>query len=387
MLTIVYRVTIVNKPLDNLNSDENTNNINTRLVMNKIWNEFELGALKLKHRLALAPMTRLRALQDGTPSDLAVKYYQQRASLGLLISEGTQPSKVGQGYVGSPGIYTAEHIDGWRKVTDAVHSQHAHIFIQLMHAGRVSHSSILNGEIPVAPSAIATPQEIFTAEGPQNAPVPRALETAEIDLVQNEFVQAAQNAIAAGADGVEIHGANGYLLWQFLNTNSNQRKDVYGGSIENRARMMIEVVQKVAATIGADKTGIRLSPNMNFLGMHEDEDWKDIYRYLVTELEKLSLAYVHLFYFGDDEFLAELRGILKNTPLLLVKAGREIKSIEQDLENNIADIFPIATMAIANPDIVERLKQGNVLAKPDPDTFYAGGAHGYTDYPFSNSFI
>lgn len=352
--------------------------------MSEIWNEFGLGSLKLKHRLALAPMTRLRALLDGTPSDLAVEYYQQRASLGLLISEGTQPSKIGQGYIGSPGIYTPEHVEGWRKVAKAVHEQNAHLFIQLMHAGRVSHPSILNGELPIAPSAIATPQEIFTAEGPQAAPVPRALETAEIDDVQNEFVQAAKNAIEAGTDGVEIHGANGYLLWQFLNTNSNQRTDEYGGSIENRARMHLEVAQKIANAIGADKTGIRLSPNMNFLGMHEDEDWKDIYRYLITELEKLSLAYVHLFYFGDDDFLAEIRAILKNTPLLLVKAGREISSIEKDLEKNVADIFPIATMAISNPDIVERLKNGKALAEPNPDTFYAGDANGYIDYPFFN---
>jgi len=252
-----------------------------------------------------------------------------------------------------------------------------------MHAGRVSHPSILNGELPVAPSAIATPQQIFTEEGPKDAPVPRALETAEITDVQDEFIQAAKNAILAGADGVEIHGANGYLLWQFLNNNSNQRTDKYGGSVENKARMHLEVTKKIASAIGADKTGIRLSPNMNFLGMHEDEDWKDIYRYLITELEKLSLAYVHLFYFGDDEFLAEIRGILKNTPLLLVKAGREINSIEKDLENNIADIFPIGTMAIANPDIVERLKNGKELTAPNPDTFFGGGENGYTDYSFS----
>lgn len=352
--------------------------------MNQIWNELKIGSIKLKHRLALAPMTRLRALADGTPSDLAVEYYKQRSSLGLLISEGTQPSKIGQGYIGSPGIYTPEHIEGWRKVAKAVHEQNAHLFIQLMHAGRVSHPSILNGELPVAPSAIATPQEIFTAEGPQAAPVPRALETAEIDNVQNEFVQAAKNAIEVGADGVEIHGANGYLLWQFLNTNSNQRTDAYGGSVENRARMHLEVAKKIADAIGADQTGIRLSPNMNFLGMHEDEDWKDVYRYLITELEKLSLAYVHLFYFGDDEFLAEIRAILKNTPLLLVKAGRDIPSIEKDLENGIADVFPIATLAIANPDIVERLKHGHALVEPNPDTFYAGGEHGYIDFPFFN---
>lgn len=351
--------------------------------MSIIWNEFSLGNIKLKHRLALSPMTRLRALEDGTPSDLTVEFYKQRASLGLLITEGTQPSKMGQGYVGSPGIYTDAHVEGWKKVVNAVHDKGSHIFIQIMHAGRVSHPSLLNGELPVAPSAIATPQDIFTAEGPQKAPVPRALETAEIPAVEDEYVHAAQKALEAGADGVEIHGANGYLPWQFLTGNANHRTDQYGGSIENRARFMLEVTQKVVAKVGADKVGIRLSPNMNFSGMHEDADWKETYRYLITELEKLSLAYVHLFYFGDDEFLAEIRQILKTTPLLLVKAGRDISTIEPDLEKNIADIFPIGTMAISNPDIVERLKEGKELTPPKPEFFFGGGAQGYIDYPFS----
>lgn len=352
-------------------------------TMMHIWQQFQLGQIKLKHRLALSPMTRLRALPDGSASALMQDYYTQRASLGLLISEGTQPSKLGQGYIGSPGIYTDAHIESWRKVADAVHDKGAHLFIQLMHAGRVSHPSILDGELPVAPSAIATPQQIFTAEGLQDAPVPRALETHELKQVKNEFVHAAKSAIQSGADGVEIHGANGYLLWQFLNLNSNQRTDEYGGSIENRTRFILEVTQAIAHEISAEKTGIRLSPNMNFLGMHEDDNWKDIYRYLLTELEKLSLAYVHLFYFGDEEFLKEARSILKNTPLLLVRAGRELNSIEQDLQNDIADLFPIGTFAIANPDLVERLKHGHPLAEANPETFYGNTAEGYTDYPFA----
>lgn len=351
-------------------------------MMKKLWSPYQIGTLHLTHRLALAPMTRLRALNDGTPSDLAVEYYQQRASLGLLISEGTQPSQLGRGYVGSPGIHTTAHIEGWRKVANAVHQKNGYLFIQLMHAGRVSHPDLLEGELPVAPSAIATPQQIFTEKGPQDAPVPRALTTEEIQDIEQEFVQAAQNAIIAGADGVEIHGANGYLLWQFLNQNSNQRSDQYGGTIENRARIQIEIAQKVAQAIGSEKTGIRLSPNMNFLGMHEDEEWKGLYRYLLAELDKLSLAYIHLFYFGDEAFLKEVRNLLKNTPLLLVKAGRDISTIEQDAENGVADIFPIGTMAIANPDIAERLKLGKTLNQPNPETFYTSGADGYIDYSF-----
>lgn len=351
--------------------------------MDKRWTGIKIGHLELIHRFALAPMTRLRAEADGTPSDLAVEYYQQRASLGLLISEGTQPSAIGRGYVGSPGIHSATHIQGWKKVVDAVHAEGGHLYIQLMHAGRVSHPDLLADALPVAPSAIATPQKIFTQNGEQDAPVPKALTIDELAQVETEFVQAAKNVIEAGADGVEIHGANGYLLWQFLNQNSNQRNDEYGGSIENRVRFPLQVTKAVANAVGAKKTGIRLSPNMNFLGMHEDENWKDIYRYYLTELEKLSLAYVHLFYFGDAEFLQEARNILKTTPLLLVKAGRNLDSIAPDLEKGIADVFPVATMAISNPDLVYRLKHNLALAEPNPETFYGGGAEGYIDYPLA----
>lgn len=352
--------------------------------MDQRWTGIKIGHLALKHRLALAPMTRLRAKPDGTPSELAIEYYKQRASLGLLISEGTQPSAMGRGYVGSPGIHNASHIQGWKKIADAVHADGGHLYIQLMHAGRVSHPDLLENQLPVAPSAIATPQKIFTQNGEQEAPVPKALSKDELAQVEAEFVQSAQNAIEAGADGVEIHGANGYLLWQFLNQNSNQRDDEYGGSIENRVRFPLQVTKAIANAIGAKRTGIRLSPNMNFLGMHEDENWQEIYRYYLTELEKLSLAYVHLFYFGDDAFLQEVRSILKTTPLLLVKAGRQLESIQVDLKNNFADVFPIATLAISNPDLVQRLQHDLTLTEPNPETFYGGGAEGYIDYPFAH---
>lgn len=350
--------------------------------MKHIWNGFSLGEFRLNHRLALAPMTRLRALDNGVPSDLAIEYYKQRASLGFLITEGTQPSRIGQGYVHSPGIYTEQHIEGWKKITDAVHAENAHIFIQLMHAGRASHPLLLDGDLPVAPSAIAAPQKIFTKHGPQDAPIPRALETEEIAQVQSEFVHAAQSAIKAGADGVEVHGANGYLPWQFLIGNANTRTDQYGGSIENKARFVLEVTQQIANSIGANKTGIRLSPNVNFSGLYEDADWKETYRYLLTELEKLSLAYVHVFYFGDEEFLVEIRQILKNTPLFLLRAGRDFESIERDLENNIADVFPIGTLAISNPDLVERLKTNKALTPANQEFFFSHEAQGYIDYPF-----
>lgn len=349
--------------------------------MSSIWSAFSLGKISLPHRLALAPMTRLRALPDGTPSDLAVQYYAQRASFGLLISEGTEPSAQGKGYLGSPGLYTQSHILGWKKVADAVHAHDGYLFIQLMHAGRVSHADVIpTGETPVGPSAIPTPQTIMTSAGPQAAPVPRALLTEEIPLVQEQFVTAAANAMIAGADGVELHGANGYLLWQFLTGNANQRTDQYGGSIENRARFVLETVSKVVAKVGAERVGIRLSPNMNFLGMHEDADWKETYRYLLNALAPLGLAYVHFFYFGDDEFLAEIRQILKNTPILLVRAGRTLDSISKDLEQGVADVFPVATMAISNPDLVTRLKHGYPLTEPKQEFFYGGGETGYVDY-------
>lgn len=348
-----------------------------------LWQPFRLGRLELKHRLALAPMTRSRANADGTPGEWTSLYYRQRASLGLLITEGTQPSDDGQGYLTTPGIYTPAQIDGWREVTDAVHADGGAMFIQLMHVGRISHpDNTPHHRQAVAPSAIAPGTKIFTPTGEQDVPTPRELSVEEIGQTVADFRHAAASAIAAGADGVEIHAANGYLLTQFLSPNANQRTDSFGGSVENRARFVIEVATAIAEEIGADRTGIRISPGLKAGGIDEGprEDVHAQYEYLVAELAKLGLAYLHVHHGGDDELLRKLRGLWP-TALLAVRLGRTRENLGDDIEAGLADILPLGRWALANPDVVERLRQDAPFNEPDPSTFYAGGAHGYTDYP------
>ena len=348
-----------------------------------VWQPLTLGRIELAHRLALAPMTRNRANPDGTPGDLAAEYYGQRAALGLVITEGTQPSEDGQGYLTTPGIYTPEHVAGWAKVADAVHEQGGHLFIQLMHVGRISHpDNTPHHRQPVAPSAISAEQDMFTVEGPKKTPVPRELSTTDIQGVIGEFRHAAASAIAAGADGVEIHAANGYLLHQFLAPNANQRTDEYGGSVENRARFVIEVARAVAEEIGADRTGIRISPAIPLGGLDEGdaEAVRAQYRYLVGELAKLNLVYLHVHHLGDDELLASFREVWP-TAVLVVRYGRDRDRIAADIDKGLADIAPLGRFALANPDIVERLRTDAPLNDLDPATLYTGGAHGYTDYP------
>ncbi|WP_291279356.1 alkene reductase [Galactobacter sp.] len=351
--------------------------------LNSIWTPFTLGNIDLEHRLALSPMTRSRANPDGTPGVLAAEYYAQRASLGLLITEGTQPSEDGQGFMLTPGIYTPEHVAGWRKVTDAVHEQGGHLFIQLMHAGRMSHpDNTPHHRQPVAPSAISAEQEMHTSTGKKITPIPRELTVAQIQDVVGEFRHAAASAVEAGADGVEIHAANGYLLHQFLAPNANQRTDEYGGSIENRARIVVEVARAVAEEIGAERTGIRISPAFPLGGLHEgDVDAvRAQYRYLVGELAKLNLVYLHVHHLGDDELLSSLREAWP-TAMLVVRYGRERGGIAADIDRGLADIAPLGRFALANPDVVERLRAGAPLNEVDPSTIYGGGAHGYVDYP------
>ena len=348
-----------------------------------VWQPLTLGRIELAHRLALAPMTRNRANPDGTPGDLAAEYYGQRAALGLVITEGTQPSEDGQGYLTTPGIYTPEHVAGWAKVADAVHEQGGHLFIQLMHVGRISHpDNTPHHRQPVAPSAISAEQDMFTVEGPKKTPVPRELSTTDIQGVIGEFRHAAASAIAAGADGVEIHAANGYLLHQFLAPNANQRTDEYGGSVENRARFVIEVARAVAEEIGADRTGIRISPAIPLGGLDEGdaEAVRAQYRYLVGELAKLNLVDLHVHHLGDDELLASFREVWP-TAVLVVRYGRDRDRIAADIDKGLADIAPLGRFALANPDIVERLRTDAPLNDLDPATLYTGGAHGYTDYP------
>ncbi|PAK35615.1 alkene reductase [Peribacillus simplex] len=350
--------------------------------MSRLFEKVRIGNVDLKNRIGMAPMTRSRALPDGTPSDLVAEYYGQRASVGLIISEGTQPSDDGQGYTNTPGIYTENHIKGWKKVTSKVHNEGGHIFVQLMHVGRVSHpDNTLHHRQAVAPSAIAPGVEIFTAEGMKEIPTPRELSEFEIKDVINEFRLAARSAIEAGADGVEIHGANGYLIQQFLSENSNHRQDAYGGTIEGRSRFAIEVAKAVVDEIGPERTGIRFSPQGTLNGIEEGETSSEMYRYLISELDKLNLAYLHIMHFGNESLLQDIRQLWSQA-LLVNRAGRTLDQLTVDLDNELADVITVGTWMIANPDFVERLKLDAPLNTPDRNTIYAGGAEGYTDYPF-----
>lgn len=350
--------------------------------MTDLWSPITLGGFELPHHLAMAPMTRSRAKPDGTPGDLAPEYYAQRASMGLLISEGTQPSDDGQGYLNTPGIYTDAHVAGWRKVTDAVRARGGRLFIQLMHVGRRSHpDNTPHHRQPVAPSAIAPGEDIFTLNGMQPIPAPRELTTDEIKKAVADFAHAAKRAIEAGADGVEIHGANGYLVHQFLAPDANHRSDDYGGVMENRARFAIEVVRAVADAVGPEKTAIRLSPGVPTGGIAEGTGNDDLYRYLVGVFGQMGLAYLHILYVRNDPLLAQMRDAFKG-PLIVNRPGRVREQVGADIAAGLADIEALGVMALANPDLAERLKTGAPLNEPRRALFYAGGgAEGYTDYP------
>ncbi|KQV14268.1 MULTISPECIES: alkene reductase [unclassified Kitasatospora] len=348
-----------------------------------LWQPFALGRVKLPHRLAMAPMTRSRALPDGTPTELMAEYYGQRASLGLIISEGTQPSPDGQGYPGTPGIHATEHVEGWRRIAEATQAGGGALFVQLMHVGRMSHpDNTPHHRQPVAPSAISADQDMITASGMQKTPVPRELATDELAGVVAEFRHAAAMAAEAGADGVEIHAANGYLLHQFLSSNANHRSDGYGGSVEARSRFVVEVAAAVAGEIGADRVGIRISPGFPLGGIDEGdvEAVRAQYRHLVGELAPLDLAYLHIHHLGDEELLRSLRAVWP-TALLVLRYGRTREELAEYLDSGLADIAPVGRWALANPDLVERLRVDAPLTEADPATLYGGAAAGYTDYP------
>ncbi|GBG94266.1 NADH-dependent flavin oxidoreductase [Ligilactobacillus salitolerans] len=353
--------------------------------MEKLWEPFELGKLQLKNRLVMAPMTRSRAKENGTVNELAPEYYAQRASMGLLISEGTQPSPEGQGYPSTPGIYTNAQISSWKQVTQAVHDANGKLFIQLMHVGRMGHpDNIPTHQKAVAPSAIAPEEKIFTKKGMKDIPVPRALTVDQIEDTINAYRKSARAAIEAGADGVEIHGANGYLIHQFLGENSNKRHDEYGGSIQNRALFALKVAKAVVEEIGPQRVGFRISP-MNMLGgVNEGENGAALYHYLVSELNKLNLVYLHMMHVGHEEVLADIRKTWKNS-LIVNRAGRKMTDVSLDLDNENADLVSVGTWALANPDLVERLKIHAPLNEVDKATVYVNnGAVGYTDYPTLN---
>ncbi len=349
--------------------------------MSLLFNRVRIGRYTLANRLAMAPMTRSRAEYDGTPGALAAEYYAQRASVGLIVTEGTQPSDDGQGYLTTPGIYTDAHVAGWKKITAAVHERGGHIFVQLMHAGRMSHpDNTPHHRQGVAPSAIAPGSGMFTATGMQDIPTPRALTSEEVRRTVADFRHAARRAIEAGADGVEIHGANAYLVHQFLAPSANIRTDEYGGSIENRARFAIEVAAAIAEEIGADRTAIRLSPGLAMWGIDEGAEGPDLYRYLVAELDRLGLAYLHIMQAGDEPLLASIRK-LWTQPLILNRPGRGRDAIGSDLASGLADLEAYGQMVLANPDFVHRLKAEAPMNDADRMTYFGGTGKGYVDYP------
>jgi N-ethylmaleimide reductase len=349
-------------------------------ITTSLWKPITIGEIHLEHRLAMAPMTRDRSTPEGVPTELNAQYYAQRASTALIITEGTQPSDDGQGYMLTPGIYTDEQIAGWRGVTDAVHDAGGRIVIQLMHVGRISHpSNTPHGRQPVAPSTVKPAGQMFTASGPQEMPEPRALSEQEIADTVQDFRHAAAAAIAAGADGVEIHGANGYLLQQFLSSNANQRTDRYGDSIPNRIRFAVEVASGVAEEIGPGRTGIRISPGNPFNDIVEDEV-TELYGALVTALAPLGLAYLHVLHSGNEDLLAAIRNTWSG-PLVLNRGGADIETRAEDVEGGLADVITVGAMVLANPDLVARVKSGGPLNEPDQSTLYGGDERGYTDYP------
>jgi N-ethylmaleimide reductase len=348
--------------------------------MDKIWEPVKVGAMTLPNRVAMAPMTRSRATAEGVPTRLNATYYSQRASCGLIIAEGTQPSAAGQGYVFTPGIYTKEQIAGWRLVTDAVHAAGGRIFIQLMHVGRIAHpSNIPGGGTSVAPSAVRALGQMFTVQGMQDMPEPRELEIGEIATTIGEFRHAAACAIEAGADGVEIHGANGYLVHQFLSENANQRTDIYGGSIENRVRFAVEVAAAVAAEIGADRTGIHISPGNPFNDIVEG-DTTALYKALIPELAATKIAYLHVVHSGDQDLMTWFRSAWP-TVLIVNRADRPRDQMPVDVDAGSADVASIGRWVLANPDFVERARRDLPFNEANPATFFGGDEHGYTDYP------
>lgn len=351
-----------------------------------LFEPYVLGPVTLSNRVVMAPLTRSRAGPGFVPGDLAVEYYRQRANAGLIIAEGTQISQQGQGYQDTPGIYSQAQIDGWRRVTDAVHDAGGRIFLQIWHVGRISHVDLQkDGAAPVAPSAIRPETKTFVNNGMFDVSEPRALELSEITGIVEDFRQAAANAISAGFDGVEIHGANGYLLDQFAKDGSNVRTDAYGGSVENRARLIVEVASAVAAEVGADRTGIRLSP-VNPLNGVSSTDPQSQFDYIVDELSKLDLVYLHVVegvpggppVVQPFDFDA-LRRRFKNT--YIANNGYDLERATARLSENENDLVAFGHHYIANPDLVERLKTGAPLSNLNPATLYGGGAQGYTDYP------
>lgn len=351
----------------------------------RLLSKFQLGDIELANRVVMAPMTRSRAI-GNIPNDLMATYYSQRATAGLLITEGVSPSANGLGYARIPGVYNDAQVDGWKKVADAVHQNHGRIFMQIMHTGRIGHpGNMPEGGKVVGPSAIAAPGDMWIdAAGMQPMPTPEAITTEDIPALIQEYVLAAHHAIAAGFDGVEIHAANGYLPMQFLNPAANQRDDQYGGSAENRNRFVLELAAAMTAAIGRNKVGIRLSPFNPFNGLSPATDEAEQYKLLVKGLKEIGVVYVHLLTFAmTPELTDELHAIFGGT--FILNGGYTAGRAEADLSSNRAELISFGGPFISNPDLVERFEADAELVAPDQATFYTPGPQGYTDYSRMNA--
>jgi N-ethylmaleimide reductase len=356
-----------------------------------LFSPIQLGSYTLPNRIVMAPMTRNRAGQGNAPVAINAKYYAQRASAGLIVSESSQISPQAVGYPATPGIHSSAQIEGWRSLTDAVHQQGGRIFLQLWHCGRISHPSMQpDQQLPVAPSAIAPTGQASTYTGPQPFVIPRALETDEIPEVVDQFRQAAKNAMVAGFDGIELHGAYGYLIDQFLQDGTNQRTDRYGGTIANRVRFLLEVTEAVCQVWGAHWVGIKLSPSNTFNDMH-DSDPRATFRYAIEALNPFGLAYLHLMeptpadirHGGKPITVADLRPFFRGT--VMANGGYTQETGNAAIATGIADLISFGVLFLANPDLPERFRRNAPLNEPDRSTFYGGGEKGYTDYPVLDS--
>lgn len=348
--------------------------------MSTLFDSIKIGDLELKNRIIYAPMTRSRANDEGVQPEFVATYYVQRASAGLLITEATNVSPMAKGYVRTPGIFTAEQIESWKKVTESVHAAGGKIFMQIFHTGRIALPDFLPNKIqPVAPSAVKANGQNYTDEGMKDFVVPRELTTEEVKQTVKDFGKAAKNALEAGFDGVELHGANGYLVHQFLGTNTNHRTDEYGGSFENRARFLFEVLNAMIAEIGADKVSVRLSPAGQFNNM-EETDAEELYKYILPELSKLNLAYLHI---GTFDFSKDWHAILRPfyNGVYFAGVGFTKERAEKLLADGGADAIVFGTKFLANPDLPQRFANNWELNTPDESTFYTPGEKGYTDYP------
>ncbi len=350
----------------------------------------QLNDLELSNRVWMAPMTRSRANNEGkAPLDIHVKYYTQRAGAGLIITEGAQVSKEAVGYINTPGIHTKEQVEGWKKVTESVHQEGGHIFIQLWHVGRISHPDFHNGALPLAPSAINAHAKTFTPKGLKETVTPKEMSIEEIKETVLDFQNAAKNAMEAGFDGVEIHSSNGYLFHQFFNRSSNVRMDEYGGSIENRAKFLFEVIDAIKEVMPENRIGVRLNPSLHgIFGMEADEETIPTFDYIIEKLNEYDLAYLHLsepfndvseIPFLEPEIAKRYRPVYKGT--LVSNGGFDQEKGNRFIAEGLADAIAYAKLFISNPDLPKRFELDAELAEWDQSTFYTTGEEGYTDYP------